>query len=411
MIAELLSVGTELLMGQVLNTNAQYISQKLAEYGVNVFHQVTVGDNPGRLRDAVRTALSRADMIILTGGLGPTGDDLTKETVADALGLKMQMNEQALEHLRAQFAKYNRTMTPNNEKQAVFPVGCIILPNHKGTAPGCIVENEGKTAVLLPGPPREMTPMFNESVLPYLEERSGCRLLSHEIRIYGKGESDVEYELRDMMENQTNPTIAPYAKTGEVTLRLTAKCQTLEEGEQLIRPMIDEIKRRFGDKVYSTDGETLERVCARLLCEQKKTLAVAESCTGGLVASTLISVPGSSAFFAEGCVTYSNEAKTRRLNVPAELIEKYGAVSEECAKAMAEGMRLSSGADIAVATTGIAGPSGGTPEKPVGLVYFAVSTPEGTKARKVQFFGDRERVRLMATLSALDTIRRTLLKL
>jgi len=411
MIAELISVGTELLMGQVLNTDAQFMAKELAPLGVNVYHQVTVGDNPGRLKDALTQALSRADVAILSGGLGPTGDDLTKETVAELFHKELVMDEAALETLKARFRAFGREMTPNNLKQAMFPVGSIILPNEKGTAPGCIVEGEdGKACILLPGPPRELFPMFTDSVMPYLEKRAGHKLYTRELRIFGKGESSVEYELRDLIEGQTNPTIAPYAKTGEVTLRVTARCQTPEEGEGIVMPVVREIISRFGDIVYSIEGEELAEVVAKLLVERDRTLGVAESCTGGMVASTLVDVPGCSEFLMEGAVTYSDAAKMRRLGVNVHTLRQFGAVSAETAKEMAVGMRRTSGADYAIATTGIAGPDGGTKEKPVGLVYIALAGEHTVQVKELHLTGDRARIRHTTVLNVLDLLRRELLK-
>lgn len=411
MIAELISVGTELLMGQVLNTDAQFMAQKLAPLGVNVYHQVTVGDNPERLKDAIRTALSRADIVILSGGLGPTGDDLTKNAIADVFGLPMERDAQSEQMLRERFLAFRREMTPNNLKQADFPKGSIILKNANGTAPGCIVTSGEKTAILLPGPPSELFPMFENEVMPYLELRSGCKLYSRELRIFGMGESAVEYRLQDLMDAQDNPTIAPYAKTGETTLRVTARCTTEEEGRQLVQPVIDEIQSRLGDVVYSTEGVTLAGVCAKLLEERNLTLAVAESCTGGMISSTLIDIPGSSVYFMEGAVTYSDAAKMRRLGVSSATLRKYGAVSAECAKEMAAGMRKTSGSDYALATTGIAGPGGATREKPVGLVYVALADGKDTIVKQLNLTGNRSRIREVTVLNALDMLRRALLEL
>ncbi len=408
MIAELISVGTELLMGQVLNTDAQFMAQELAPLGVNVYHQVTVGDNPGRLKETLALALSRADVAILSGGLGPTGDDLTKETVAEAFGLELAYNEQAKKTLEERFAAMGREMTPNNLKQAKFPLGSIILPNPNGTAPGCIVEGNGKAAILLPGPPRELFPMFRASVMPYLEQRAGHRLYSRELRIFGKGESTVEYELKDLMDAQDNPTIAPYAKTGEVTLRVTARCQDEAQGKALVEPMIQEIVNRFGDIVYSTEGKELPQLCIALLQQGGKTLAVAESCTGGMVASALVDVPGCSECLMEGAVTYSDAAKVRRLGVSAATLRSQGAVSRDCAKEMAQGMRRTSGADFALATTGIAGPGGGSEKKPVGLVYVALAGENGVAVKELHLTGDRTRIRHITMLHVLDMLRRSL---
>lgn len=411
MIAEIVSVGTELLMGQIVNTDAQFIASHLAPLGYRALYQVTVGDNPARLAGVVQSALARADVLLFTGGLGPTDDDLTKETVAQALGLEMAVVPEEEARLRAYFASRGKQMTPNNLKQARFPTGSIILPNPNGTAPGCIMEADGKAAILMPGPPRELYPMFRDHVLPYLEKRSGVRLHSRELRIFGMGESEVTYRLRDLIAAQSNPTIAPYVKTSEVTLRVTAQCQDDAEGERLVVPVIDTILARLGSIVYSTNGESLPALCVRLLLTQGATLAVAESCTGGMLASSIVDIPGCSACFLEGAVTYANGAKVRRLGVSEGTLATDGAVSLACAQQMAEGLRAGAGATYALATTGIAGPDGGTAQKPVGLVYVALAGPGRTEVRKLCLSGDRARIRTAATLHALDLLRRSLLGL
>lgn len=411
MIAEIVSVGTELLMGQIVNTDAQFIASHLAPLGYRALYQVTVGDNPARLAGVVQSALARADVLLFTGGLGPTDDDLTKETVAQALGLEMAVVPEEEARLRAYFASRGKEMTPNNLKQARFPTGSIILPNPNGTAPGCIMEADGKAAILMPGPPRELYPMFRDHVLPYLEKRSGVRLHSRELRIFGMGESELTYRLRDLIAAQTNPTIAPYVKTSEVTLRVTAQCQDDAEGERLVVPVIDAVLARLGSIVYSTNGESLPALCVRLLLRQGATLAVAESCTGGMLASSIVDIPGCSACFLEGAVTYANGAKVRRLGVSEGTLATDGAVSLACAQQMAEGLRAAAGTTYALATTGIAGPDGGTPEKPVGLVYVALAGPGRTEVRKLCLSGDRARIRTAATLHALDLLRRSLLGL
>lgn len=411
MIAEIVSVGTELLMGQIVNTDAQFIASHLAPLGYRALYQVTVGDNPARLAGVVQSALARADVLLFTGGLGPTDDDLTKETVAQALGLEMAVVPEEEARLRAYFASRGKQMTPNNLKQARFPTGSIILPNPNGTAPGCIMEADGKAAILMPGPPRELYPMFRDHVLPYLEKRSGVRLHSRELRIFGMGESEVTYRLRDLIAAQSNPTIAPYVKTSEVTLRVTAQCQDDAEGERLVVPVIDTILARLGSIVYSTNGESLPALCVRLLLRQGATLAVAESCTGGMLASSIVDIPGCSACFLEGAVTYANGAKVRRLGVSEGTLATDGAVSLACAQQMAEGLRAAAGTTYALATTGIAGPDGGTPEKPVGLVYVAFAGPGRTEVRKLLLSGDRARIRTAVTLHALDLLRRSLLGL
>ncbi|MDL2235906.1 competence/damage-inducible protein A [Christensenellaceae bacterium OttesenSCG-928-L17] len=411
MIAELISVGTELLMGQVLNTDAQFMAQQLAPAGVNVYHQVTVGDNLARLEESIRLAIARADVVILSGGLGPTGDDLTKNAVANVLGLPMERSAEAEQTLRDRFLRMHREMTPNNLRQADFPRGAMLLANPNGTAQGCIVEQNEKIVVLLPGPPRELFPMFREAVLPYLQARTGHQLYSRELRIFGMGESSVEHTLRDLFEQQENPTIAPYAKTGEVTLRLSARCRSEEEGRALVEPLIAEITARLGDIVYATDGEPMERVCASLLEKTGATLAAAESCTGGLLSSTLVDVPGSSAYFMEGAITYSDAAKMKRLGVSGAILRQYGAVSRECAREMANGMCRTAGADYALATTGIAGPGGGRADKPVGLVFIALSDGKECVVKQLQLTGDRTRIRELSVLHALDMLRRKLLDL
>ena len=410
MIAEIVSVGTELLMGQVANTDAQHIAKHLAPLGYICYYQDTVGDNVERLTEVVRTALDRSDIVFFTGGLGPTDDDLTKETVAAALGLTCVPIPEEVEKIKYYFESRGREMTPNNVKQGYFPENAIILKNDYGTAPGCIMEANGKAAVLLPGPPRELFPMFDNEVIPYLEKRSNTHLYSKELKFFGIGESQLTYDIRELIENQTNPTIASYVKTGECMLRLTAKCESNEEGEALIRPIEEKIKAIDGYYMFSDKGESLAEVCYRLLKEKGKTLAVAESCTGGLVTSSLVDLPGCSDFLLEGLVTYSNESKLERLHVKPETLKMYGAVSDVCAMEMAQGVRQALHADYGVSTTGIAGPDGGSDEKPVGLVYIAVAGPDGTVAQKLTLNGNRERIRTVAVLNALDLLRKNLLK-
>lgn len=408
MTAEILAVGTELLMGQILNTNAQFIAQRLAGAGVNCYFQSVVGDNPARLFSALSLALSRSDAVIVTGGLGPTGDDLTKETAAALFQRELRYDEESLVALKDRFSRMGREMTPNNLKQAMFPEGSIILKNDNGTAPGCILEKDGKAVALLPGPPREMQPMFEEQVLPYLAGKEGVIFYSRVLRIFGVGESTVEFRLKDMIERQTNPTIAPYALTGEVTLRVTARCKDEAEGEALTAPVIEQIKAVLGGTVYSTHNEALHEVCGKLLIKKSLTLSVAESCTGGLIASTIVSMPGSSAFFLEGAVVYANLAKQKRLNVKEETLSRFGAVSRETALEMAEGMRAAANSDIALSVTGTAGPDGGSEEKPVGLVYIGIADTQSKEAYELRLSGGRERIRQAAALHALDILRRKL---
>lgn len=411
MKAEILAVGTELLMGQIANTNAQYISSRLPDAGIGVYYHDVVGDNPDRLKQSLELALSRSDVIILTGGLGPTQDDLTKETVAAAMNRKLVLDQESLGIMEEFFIKHCRKMTHNNVKQAYLPEGCIIVRNRNGTAPGCIMEQNGKTIVMLPGPPSEMRPMFDETVLPYFKTRSEFRLESRFLRIFGIGESAVEDMLLDLIENQTNPTIAPYAKDGEVTLRITAKYDKDDLDEDKIGPVEDEIRRRLGDAVYSNDNSSLDEIAARLLLNSKMTLAVAESCTGGLLASRLTDMPGISEVFDRAIVTYSNRAKTEELGVKQETLDEFGAVSEQTAREMAEGIRRISGTDIGISITGIAGPGGGTAEKPVGLVYTALAHKDGTVVKKLELWGSRSRIRNVTCLHVFDMLRRHLLKL
>lgn len=408
MIAEIVSVGTELLMGQVVNTDAQFIAQGLAPLGFQVYYHTTVGDNAKRLTAVVHQAVERSDVVVFTGGLGPTDDDLTKETVAAALGLTVEPIPEEVERLTKHFSARGYEFTPNNLKQASFPRSAVILPNAFGTAPGCIMTAEDKTAILLPGPPRELFPMFQNHVMPYLERLSGNKLYSRELRIFGKGESSVTYAIRDIIESQTNPTVAPYVKTGEVTLRVTALCRSEEEGEALAAPMIGDIIARLGDVVYSTVGESLPETCARMLTEDGLTLAVAESCTGGLLASEFVAIPGCSKYLLEGCVAYSDESKMRRLGVLRETLGSFGAVSEPCAREMAEGLHAATGASYALATTGYLGPDGGTEEDPVGTVYIALASHGKTEVKRIRLFGERARIREIACLHACDLLRRTL---
>ncbi len=326
--------------------------------------------------------------------------------MAAALGLDLVLYPEEWDRIVGYFKGRGKAPAPNNRKQAMFPsTNCTILPNPRGTAPGCLMEKDGKAAILMPGPPRELRPMFTDYVMPYLEQRSGHRLYTHMLRIFGKGESDVEYELKDLFDSQTNPTLATYCEIGEVKLRITAQAKTDEEGEALLSPVVREVEKRFGDVVYSENDEELSAVCHRLLLEQKATLSCAESCTGGLLSSAFIDLGGSSAYFMEGDVTYANEAKMSSLGVKAGTLEKFTAVSEECAREMAAGMRKKARTDYALATTGYAGPDG----EQVGLVYVALSSASGVEVKELHLTGDRSRIRRLAVLHALDMLRRKLL--
>ena len=410
MTAEILAVGTEILLGDIVNTNAQYLAKELAGLGVSVYHQSVVGDNPDRLKAAYAEAFARADVVITSGGLGPTKDDLTKEIGAEYFGKTIEMVPAQFEILKEHFVKFGRPMTKNNEKQACFPVGSTVIPNSNGTAPGCIIEDKGKILVMLPGPPRELIPMFEETVAPYLQARTGGGMyVSRTLRICGVGESSAEEMIKDLIEAQSNPTIAPYAQTNELTFRVTASANTEEEAQKIMEPTIKELYNRFGDNIYGEGKEnSLASVSVNKLIEKNMTIAVAESCTGGMVASAIVDIAGSSKVLMEGVVTYSNESKMNRLGVKAETLDKFGAVSAETAKEMAEGVARTAGTNVGVGITGIAGPDGGTDEKPVGLVYIGVCINGETTVKQLNLSGNRQRIRGRAVTNTFDTLRRLL---
>ncbi len=406
MNAEIIAVGTELLLGEIVNTNAQFLSDRLSQLGINVYYQVVVGDNKKRLSQTLQASLERSDMVILTGGLGPTKDDLTKETIAETLALPLELHEESLKRIKDFYTSIHREMAKNNIKQAYLPKGATVLKNDNGTAPGCIIEKNNKVVVMLPGPPREMQPMFNNSVYPFLRRKTSDAIYSKVLRIFGVGESSLEEKLEDLFEEQSNPTIAPYAKQGEVRLRITSKCKSEEEANKLIAPVEEEIRKRLGVTVYGEGEETLEKVVAKLLMEKNLTIATAESCTGGLLAEKITRVPGISKSFTKGVITYSNESKMELLGVKKETLQEFGAVSAQTAVQMAQGIRERSNVDIGVSITGIAGPGGGTKEKPVGLVYVGVSTEERTWFKELRLSRSRENIRYRTTMHALDMVRR-----
>ena len=374
MICEILCVGTELLLGNIVNTNAAFLSRELASIGIFTYHQSVVGDNAGRLKESLALSLSRADIVIITGGLGPTYDDLTKETVAAYFGVKMKMHEESLERLKRFFAQFNREMTSNNEKQAMMPEGCVVFPNNYGTAPALAVEKNGKTVIMLPGPPREMEPIYREEVKPFLlkQKQDNKILVSKTLHIFGMGESAVEHKLRGFMQSSENPTVAPYAKEGEVELRVTASGSDEAECLSLIAPAVDKINGEIGEFIYGTDVKSLQNAVVSKLREKSLTLATAESCTGGLVGKRITEIPGCSEIYLGGIISYGNGVKIKQLGVREETLKQYGAVSEQTALEMCKGAAENFGADIGVSTTGIAGPDGGSDEKPVGLVYVGV---------------------------------------
>ena len=411
MKAEIITVGTEILLGDILNTNCRYLSRELAAMGIEMYYQITVGDNEERLLKTLEESLNRSDIVICTGGLGPTEDDITKEVCAKYFGYELELHKPSLDAMIERFKYMNRVPTKNNEKQAYFPKEAYILKNDNGTAPGCIMEKEGKMIVVLPGPPREMESMFENYVKPYLSKLTDDVIESEVLRIIGVGESKVENDILDIIDSQTNPTIATYAKGYECTLRITAKAKSVEEAKELIKPMSDEMKRRFGQSLYATGETSIEEVVAKMLVENNLKIAVAESCTGGMVSASLINYPGISSVFMEGCVTYSNEAKMKSLGVKKETLDVYGAVSDNCAKEMASGVAARYNTNVGIATTGIAGPGGGTDEKPVGLVYFGIYINGKVITKKYVFNGDRQGIRERATRTILNDLRLELLNM
>lgn len=403
----MISVGTELLLGQILNTHGQYLGRELAALGLDLYYQISVGDNRARVIQAFARAWERSDVVILTGGLGPTDDDLTKESVAGFLGLEEIEDEASRRWLDEFFARRGRRMTPNNLKQAMLPRGAKALPNPNGTAPGVLLETGGKAVIMLPGPPAELLPMFADHIRPYLIERWGggrSVIASRVLRLCGIGESDAETRVKEILTRQGNPTIAPLVSGGEVTFRLTAKATTPAEGAALLDRAEAEMRGPLGDHIFGVDQQTLSDVVGDQMARAGLTIALAESCTGGLIGHQLTQRPGSSDYFRLGVVAYANDAKVAVLGVPAETIRAHGAVSEEAALAMAAGARRIAGTDLALATTGIAGPGGGSPEKPVGLVYGALVWPGGEDVRRWDFLGERHHIKDRAAFAALTML-------
>ncbi len=414
--AEILCVGTELLLGEVINTNAASISRELATLGISVYHQEVVGDNPDRLREALGQALSRSDLVVMSGGLGPTYDDLTKETVAQLLGRELVTHKETLEEIKAFFesrAGGIAAMTPNNLKQALIPEGATVFANPNGTAPGLAVRADGgQTVILLPGPPRELIPLLHDAVIPYLEAFTESVLVSRNVHILGMGESAVENVLRNLMETSENPTVAPYAGDGEVRLRITAKAPTRGEAEALIAPMIDRIRgTTVGQYIYGVDVGSIEKALIEELKRRGLTVATAESCTGGLIAKRLTDIPGASAVFAGSCVTYTGKAKMSLLGVSENTLSTYSEVSEQTAAEMARGARLALGTELAISTTGYAGPDGGTEKDPVGTVYVGIATPYGEAVKRLSLSSKRSRdfTRTVAASRAMAAAMETVL--
>lgn len=402
---EIISVGTELLLGDILNTDAQFLSQELAKLGLSVLHQSTVGDNHGRLLELLRQATKRSDIIILSGGLGPTPDDITKEVACEFFQKELVLHEESLRRMTAYFTAKNLVMPETNKKQAMLPEDCVVFQNNNGTAPGLAIERDGTHILLLPGPPRELKPMFFESAVPYLRQFSDKVIISHSIRTFGIGESAMAEVVADLLES-ANPTVAPYAKDGEALLRVTAMADNEAEAEKLCIPMMDSIKARLSDYIYGIDVDCIEEAVVPMLIENNLKLATAESCTGGLIGKRITNVSGASKVFDCGIISYSNEIKHRILGVSEEALNEFGAVSAEVAKQMAKGALKISGADIAVSVTGIAGPSSDGTSKPVGLSYIALADKDNVWVKELNTSRkDRDYNRFVNSSNALNMVR------
>lgn len=408
--AEIIAIGTEILLGDIVNTNASHLARGLASLGINTYHQQVVGDNPERVLEAFEKAYETANLVITSGGLGPTQDDLSKEMGARYFGVPLVEDESARAHIERYMQGVGRQITENNWKQAFLPEGSLPLYNHNGTAPGFILNRDERILVMLPGPPSELIPMFDEQVMPYLRGLSEDVMVSRTLHICGTGESAVESRLHDEMERLTNPTLAPYAKEGIVDLRITAKAPSEEEARQMIAPVEAEIREMFGDQVFGADGQTLEGTVVELLKEKRWKVATAESCSGGWASGQLVNYPGASEVLEGGLVTYSNEAKQKLLGVKAETLKEFGAVSLETAAEMAEGAAKALGTETAISITGIAGPGGGTPEKPVGTVCIGVYCGGKVKTEKFKFSRNREANRRLSVVRALNMLRLSLLE-
>lgn len=379
----ILSIGTELLLGQILNTNEKFISERLKELGIDVLYRVTVGDNPDRLEEVVKLAVEKADLVVISGGLGPTEDDLTKETVAKAMDKKLVLNKNCLHKIKGFFRNLDMDMSENNIKQAYIPESAIVMENDEGTAPGFIIEDNNKIIAVMPGPPREMERMFKDSLIPFLSNKNSEKIYYRNLRLIGIGESDLETRLLDLISNQTDPTIATYAKEGECSVRITSKKENLDEAKKSVDSILPYVNERVGEFIFSYDDKELIEVVADKLKAEKLTISTAESCTGGLLASTFTDVPGISEVYEGGFVTYSNQAKIREIGVSEKTLKEYGAVSEQVAYQMAEGVRRVAETDIGISITGIAGPDGGSADKPVGLAYVGIAAKHETKVFKI----------------------------
>jgi len=412
MKAEIISTGTEILLGQIINTNSAYLSEKLAELGIDIYFQSTVGDNPKRLAFLLKQALKRSDIVITTGGLGPTVDDITLRTIANTFKRKLIFDKRILFHIKEHFRKRGVEMPPINIRQAYIPEGAVILENRQGTAPGFILEENRKFLIALPGPPSELKPMFEKEVIPFLKSKFGLKevILTRTIKITGISESAVAEKIEDLLKLKPPLTLGINAHPHEVHLKITAKEKNKKMALVKITKLEKEIKKRLGNCIFGKDKENLEEVLGKLLVKNKKTIAVAESCTGGLIANRITDIPGSSRYFILGIVAYSNQEKIKLLRVPSEILEKYGAVSKEVAEIMAKNIRKIAETDIGIGVTGIAGPKGGSPKKPVGLVYIAISARDKTEVKEYHFLGNRLEIKLKTSQEALDLIRKYLME-
>ncbi len=410
--SEIISVGTEIILGNILNTHSKFLSESLAALGINVYYHTAVGDNDIRFKSILKTALERSDMVFITGGLGPTTDDITKETVCEVLGISAHYDEQIGNELKAFFERGGKVMTDNNLKQAYVPEGAIVLNNDKGTAPGFIIENGDKCVILLPGPPRELVPMFYKSVKPYLIKKSSEVIASKSLYVYGIGESALEEKIEDLVASKS-PTVALYAKTGQVLIRVTAKAKTEKEANTLIEGMIKKLYDRLDSLIYGVDIISMPNAVVSLLSSQNKTVATAESCTGGLLASQITDISGASKVFEMGAVTYANRIKELILGVSEKTLQTYGAVSYQTACEMALGLIKKSKADYAISITGIAGPTGGSEEKPVGTVYICVAHDNKCWCERcffARYQNERDYIRESACLRALNMLRLTIIR-
>ncbi|MFH0839144.1 MAG: competence/damage-inducible protein A [Candidatus Omnitrophota bacterium] len=412
MNAEILNIGTELLLGYTIDINSAYLSQKLSTIGIDVFYRITVGDNKKRILAALEIARSRADIIITNGGLGPTVDDITLDVISKFTSKKLIFNKDIVENIEHHFKNRNIVMPECNRRQAYIPEGALIIKNSVGTAPGIILKNNNVILIALPGPPSEMRPMVDNFVIPYLKKEFGLNTIikSKTIKIVGLPESKVNEKVKDVLKRKPPTTVGIYAHPYQIDLRITTKAQTEQNADKNIKKIERILKSRLKGYIFGYDNETLEEVVGKLLLKNKKTISIAESCTGGLLSNRITDISGSSQYFKLGAVVYSNESKIRDLGVSKEILWKYGAVSKETARALAENIRIKGKTDIGLGITGIAGPTGATKTKSVGLVYIGLSTPRKTVCKKYNFIGDRLTIKLKSTDAALEMVRRLLTK-